>query len=136
MNMLASGKWVKPWSKQTSSTNIFYQKNKQRMPSFSGFQQQKFISVANLLRHLGIFPDNLLTFEESLKVILSSVKKLCNFCMNFITLYNDLRYSLIAKLLSGLLSITVISHTTRVVIQPIMRNLNWNNAMLFMRKPE
>lgn len=136
MNMLASGKWVKPWSKQTSSTNIFYQKNKQRMPSFSGFQQQQFISVANLLRHLGIFPDNLLTFEESLKVILSSVKKLCNFCMNFITLYNDLRYSLIAKLLSGLLSITVISHTTRVVIQPIMRNLNWNNAMLFMRKPE
>ena len=136
MNMLASGKWVKPWSKQTSSTNIFYQKNKQRMPSFSGFQQQQFISVANLLRHLGIFPDNLLTFEESLKVILSSVKKLCNFCMNFITLYNDLRYSLIAKLLSGLLSITVISHTTRVVIQPIMRNLNWNNVMLFMRKPE
>ena len=136
MNMLASGKWVKPWSKQTSSTNIFYQKNKQRMSSFSGFQQQQFISVANLLRHLGIFPDNLLTFEESLKVILSSVKKLCNFCMNFITLYNDLRYSLIAKLLSGLLSITVISHTTRVVIQPIMRNLNWNNAMLFMRKPE
>ena len=136
MNMLASGKWVKPWSKQTSSTNIFYQKNKQQMPSFSGFQQQQFISVANLLRHLGIFPDNLLTFEESLKVILSSVKKLCNFCMNFITLYNDLRYSLIAKLLSGLLSITVISHTTRVVIQPIMRNLNWNNAMLFMRKPE
>lgn len=136
MNMLASGKWVKPWSKQTSSTNIFYQKNKQRMPSFSGFQQQQFISVANLLRHLGIFPDNLLTFEESLKVILSSVKKLCNFCMNFITFYNDLRYSLIAKLLSGLLSITVISHTTRVVIQPIMRNLNWNNVMLFMRKPE
>ena len=136
MNMLASGKWVKPWSKQTSSTNIFYQKNKQQMPSFSGFQQQQFISVANLLRHLGIFPDNLLTFEESLKVILSSVKKLCNFCMNFITFYNDLRYSLIAKLLSGLLSITVISHTTRVVIQPIMRNLNWNNAMLFMRKPE
>lgn len=136
MNMLASGKWVKPWSKQTSSTNIFYQKNKQQMPSFSGFQQQQFISVANLLRHLGIFPDNLLTFEESLKVILSSVKKLCNFCMNFITFYNDLRYSLIAKLLSGLLSITVISHTTRVVIQPIMRNLNWNNVMLFMRKPE
>lgn len=136
MNMLASGKWVKPWSKQTSSTNIFYQKNKQRMPSFSGFQQQQFISVANLLRQLGIFPDNLLTFEESLKVILSSVKKLCNFCMNFITFYNDLRYSLIAKLLSGLLSITVISHTTRVVIQPIMRNLNWNNVMLFMRKPE
>ena len=136
MNMLASGKWVKPWSKQTSSTNIFYQKNKQQMPSFSGFQQQQFISVANLLRQLGIFPDNLLTFEESLKVILSSVKKLCNFCMNFITFYNDLRYSLIAKLLSGLLSITVISHTTRVVIQPIMRNLNWNNVMLFMRKPE
>ena len=136
MNMLASGKWVKPWSKQTSSTNIFYQKNKQRMPSFSGFQQQQFISVANLLRHLGIFPDNLLTFEESLNVILSSVKKLCNFCMNFITFYNDLRYSLIAKLLSGLLSITVISHTTRVVMQPIMRNLNWNNVMLFMRKPE
>lgn len=136
MNTLASGKWVKPWSKQTSSTNIFYQKNKQRMSSFSGFQQQQFISVANLLRHLGIFPDNLLTFEESLKVILSSVKKLCNFCMNFITFYNDLRYSLIAKLLSGLLSITVISHTTRVVMQPIMRNLNWNNAMLFMRKPE
>ena len=136
MNTLARGKWVKPWSKQTSSTNIFYQKNKQRMPSFSGFQQQQFISVANLLRHLGIFPDNLLTFEESLKVILSSVKKLCNFCMNFITFYNDLRYSLIAKLLSGLLSITVISHTTRVVIQPIMRNLNWNNVMLFMRKPE